>query len=117
MGVKDGFKLPTSKEGAGKGDIAMIYVSGLGWALGWNSMRYLLTAELFPLRVRALATSMAMTLHFANPYSSSRAVSSMLLLVENGGIGPKGTFWCFGAVTIVSDIWVWFSVPETAAAL
>ncbi|KAL3430679.1 major facilitator superfamily domain-containing protein [Aspergillus tetrazonus] len=114
MGVKDGFKLPTSKEGAGKGDIAMIHVSGLGWALGWNSMRYLLTAELFPLRVRALATSMAMTLHFANPYSSSRAVSSMLLPVENGCIGPIGKFWCFGAVTIVGDIWVWFSVPETA---
>jgi alkylated DNA nucleotide flippase Atl1 len=92
----------------------MIYISGFGWALGWNSMQYLLTAELFPLRIRALATSMAMTLHFANQYGNSRAVPNMLLPVSDGGITPKGTFWCFGAVTIIGGIWVWFSVPETA---
>ncbi|KAL4745935.1 hypothetical protein BDW72DRAFT_207785 [Aspergillus terricola var. indicus] len=114
MGVKDGFKLPTSKDGVGKGAIAMIYVSGFGWALGWNTMQYLLTAEVFPLRIRALATSMAMTLHFTNQYGNSRAVPNMLLPVGSGGIDPKGTFWCFGAVTIVGGIWVWFSVPETA---
>ncbi|KAL4812062.1 hypothetical protein BDW67DRAFT_179068 [Aspergillus spinulosporus] len=62
----------------------MIYISGFGWALGWNSIQYLLTEELFPLRIGALATSMAMTLHFVNQYGNSRAVPNM------------GTFWCFG---------------------
>lgn len=114
MGVVDGFILPASKKGASEGAIAMIYVSGFGWALGWNSMQYLLTAELFPLRIRALGTSMAMTLHFANQYGNSRAVPNMLLPVADGGISPKGTFWCFAAVTLVGGIWVWFSVPETA---
>lgn len=55
-----------------------------------------------------------MTLHFANQYGNSRAVPNMLLPVSDGGISPKGTFWCFAAVTIVGGIWVWFSVPETA---
>lgn len=32
MGVKDGFILPASKKGAGQGAIAMIYVTGFGWA-------------------------------------------------------------------------------------
>lgn len=114
MGVVDGFKLPEGKIGASEGAIAMIYVSGFGWALGWNSMQYLLTAELFPLRIRALATSMAMTLHFANQYGNARAVPNMLLPVDQGGITPKGTFWFFGAVTIIGGIWVWFTVPETA---
>lgn len=114
MGVVDDFKLPESKKGASEGAIAMIYISGFGWALGWNSMQYLLTAELFPLRIRALATSMAMTLHFANQYGNARAVPNMLLPVSQGGITPKGTFWFFGAVTIIGGIWVWFSVPETA---
>lgn len=114
MGVMKDFQLPASKKGASEGAIAMIYVSGLGWALGWNSMQYLLTAELFPLRIRALATSMAMTLHFANQYGNSRAVPNMLLPVSDGGFTPKGTFWFFGATTIVGGIWVWFSVPETA---
>ncbi|KAJ5281989.1 hypothetical protein N7478_007361 [Penicillium angulare] len=114
MGVDDSFKLPAHKKGASQGAIAMIYISGFGWALGWNSMQYLLTAELFPLRIRALATSLAMTLHFANQYGNSRAVPNMLLPVAQGGIDPKGTFWFFSIVTVIGGIWVWFSIPETA---
>ncbi|KXG48507.1 Major facilitator superfamily domain, general substrate transporter [Penicillium griseofulvum] len=114
MGVVDGYTVPEDKKGASEGAIAMIYVSGFGWALGWNSMQYLLTAELFPLRIRALCTSMAMTLHFANQYGNARAVPNMLLPVAKGGIDPKGTFWCFAAITIIGGAWVWFSIPETA---
>lgn len=114
LGVVDDFVLPASDKGPSRGAIAMIYVSGFGWALGWNSMQYLLTAELFPLRIRALATSWAMTLHFANQYGNSRAVPNMLLPTSDGGISPKGTFWCFAAVTFVGGVWVWFSVPETS---
>lgn len=114
LGVVEGFVLPESQKGASRGAVAMIYISGMGWALGWNSMQYLLTSELFPLRIRALATSWAMTLHFANQYGNSRAVPNMLLPVADGGISPKGTFWCFAAVTILGGIWVWVSVPETS---
>ena len=113
LGVDDSYEMPHSLEGPSKGAIAMIYVSGFGWALGWNSMQYLLTAELFPLRVRALATSWAMTIHFANQYGNSRAVPNMLLPDHEGGISPQGTFWCFAAVTFVGGVWVWFFVPET----
>lgn len=114
LGTEKNFVLPEGKVAPSRGAIAMIYVSGFGWALGWNSMQYLLTAELFPLRIRALATSWAMTLHFANQYGNTRAVPNMLLRVDDGGISPKGTFWCFAAVTILGGIWVWFSVPETS---
>lgn len=114
LGVSSKFMLPQSKVAASRGAIAMIYISGCGWALGWNSMQYLLTAELFPLRIRALATSWAMTLHFANQYGNTRAVPNMLLPVSAGGISPKGTFWCFAAVTVLGGLWVWFSIPETS---
>lgn len=114
LGVVSGFQLPAGQKGASIGAIVMIYISGIGWALGWNSMQYLLTAELFPLRIRALCTSMAMTLHFANQYGNARAVPNMLLPTSQGGIDPKGTFWCFAAITILGGVWVWFSIPETA---
>lgn len=116
LGVDDSYILPDSKKGASRGAIAMIYLSGFGWALGWNSMQYLLTAELFPLRIRALATSVAMTFHFANQYGNSRAVPNMLLPAggSDGGITPRGTFWFFAVVTVMGGLWVWFSVPETA---
>ncbi|TQN74750.1 putative quinate permease [Colletotrichum shisoi] len=114
LGVDESFKLPDHLVGVSKGAIAMIYVSGFGWALGWNSMQYLLTAELFPLRVRALATSWAMTLHFANQYGNSRAVPNMLASTSVGGISPMGTFWSFAAITLIGGAWVWFFVPETS---
>ncbi|KAL2172714.1 hypothetical protein VTG60DRAFT_4160 [Thermothelomyces hinnuleus] len=103
-----------SQLAASRGAVAMIYISGFGWALGWNSMQYLLTAELFPLRIRAFCTSLAMTFHFANQYGNSRAVPNMLLPVADGGISPQGTFWFFAAVTVLGGLWVWFAVPETA---
>ncbi|KAL2178195.1 general substrate transporter [Thermothelomyces heterothallicus CBS 202.75] len=103
-----------SQLAASRGAVAMIYISGFGWALGWNSMQYLLTAELFPLRIRAFCTSLAMTFHFANQYGNSRAVPNMLLPVADGGISAQGTFWFFAAVTVLGGLWVYFAVPETA---
>ncbi|KAI1101686.1 putative MFS quinate transporter [Jackrogersella minutella] len=113
LGVDESYVVPKAEAAASRGAVAMIFLSGCGWALGWNSMQYLLTAELFPLRIRAVSTSMAMTLHFANQYGNSRAVPNMLLPASQGGISPLGTFWCFAAVTILGGIWVWFFVPET----
>lgn len=114
LGVDSTYKLSASEIGPSKGAIFMIYLSGFGWALGWNSMQYLLTAELFPLRIRALATSLSMTAHFANQYGNSRALPNMLLSTAQGGITPKGTFWCFAVVTMLGGLWVYFFVPETA---
>lgn len=114
LGDEEGYTLAGSEKGPSKGAIAMIYISGFGWALGWNSMQYLLTAELFPLGIRAFCTSLAMTFHFANQYGNARAVPNMLLSTEDGGISPQGTFWFFAAVTVLGGVWVWLMVPETA---
>lgn len=114
LGTAKNFVLPKSQKGAGTGAIVMIYISGIGWALGWNSMQYLLTAELFPLRIRAVSTSVVMCFHFANQYGNSRAVPNMLLPKATGGINPSGTFWFFAVVTIFGGVWVWFTLPETA---
>ncbi|ENH67959.1 Putative quinate permease [Fusarium oxysporum f. sp. cubense race 1] len=105
---------PHSSSAAARGAMAMIYISGIGWALGWNTMSYILTAELFPLRVRAFGTSFAMTLHFLCQYGSSRATPNMLLPSSEGGINPNGTFWTYAAILVVGGIWVVVSVPETA---
>ena len=114
LGVDPTFEVPESKRSASVAAIVMIYLSGFGWALGWNSMQYLLTAELFPLRIRAASTSIIMFAHFANQYGNSRAVPNMLLSTSHGGINPSGTFWTFAAITVAGGIWVFFSIPETA---
>ncbi|KAF4634781.1 hypothetical protein G7Y89_g3306 [Cudoniella acicularis] len=82
--------------------------------MGWNSMQYLLNAEIFPLRIRAISSSMVMCFHFVNQYGNSRAVLNKLLERNAGGLGPAGTFWMFNVLTVISSAWVWFFIPETA---
>ena len=65
----------SSQKSAGTGAIVMIYIAGIGWALGWNSLQYLISAEIYPLQLRALGASIGMTVHFANQFGNSKAVS------------------------------------------
>ena len=65
----------SSEKSAATGAIVMIYLSGFGWAMGWNSIQYLINSEIYPLRLRAIGGSIAMTVHFVNQYGNSKAVS------------------------------------------
>ncbi|RJE18878.1 MFS quinate transporter, partial [Aspergillus sclerotialis] len=70
---------------AGIGAIAALYISGFGWAMGWNSFQYLVNAEIYPLRLRALGSSVVMCIHFANQFGNTKAVPSMLIAMTNYG--------------------------------
>ncbi|KAF2171342.1 hypothetical protein M409DRAFT_18459 [Zasmidium cellare ATCC 36951] len=99
----------SSQKSAATGAIAMIYVSGFGWALGWNSLQYVINSEIYPLHLRAIGGSLAMTLHFANQYGNSRALPSMFL-----ALSTAGTMFFFAAITVVGLVWAWFFLPELA---
>ncbi|KAJ4373131.1 hypothetical protein N0V83_003422 [Neocucurbitaria cava] len=108
-GVSDKSKPQTSSQKhAAMGAIVMIYFSGFGWALGWNSIQYLINSEIYPLRLRALGGSIAMTFHFVNQYGNSKAVPLMFLAMTTGG-----TMLFFSCVTAIGLAWVWFFLPET----
>ncbi|KAK5000593.1 hypothetical protein LTR66_000566 [Elasticomyces elasticus] len=98
-----------SQKHAVKGAIGMIYFSGFGWALGWNSIQYLINSEIYPLRLRALGGSIAMTFHFVNQYGTSKAVPEIFLDMTTGG-----TMFFFSCVTLIGLIWVYFFLPETS---
>jgi sugar porter (SP) family MFS transporter len=97
-----------SQKRAATGAIVMIYFSGFGWALGWNSIQYLINSEIYPLRLRALGGSIAMTFHFVNQYGNSKAVPLMFISMTHGG-----TMLFFSCVTAIGLVWVWFFLPET----
>ncbi|KAI5200116.1 putative quinate permease [Aureobasidium subglaciale] len=114
-GIEDkGFEFSKSQKAASTVALVMIYLSGFGWAMGWNSMQYLLNAEIYPLRIRAISSSLVMCFHFVNQYGNSRAVPLMLLDHKEGGLGPAGTFWLFTAITCIGGVWAWFTIPETS---
>ncbi|KAG9883619.1 MFS quinate transporter, partial [Aureobasidium melanogenum] len=98
-----------SQKHAAQGAIAMIYFSGFGWAMGWNSIQYLINAEIFPLRLRAIGGSIAMAFHFVNQYGNSKAVPEMFV-----GMTTAGTMFFFAAITLVGLAWVYFFLPETS---
>ncbi|KAH7066959.1 MFS quinate transporter-like protein [Paraphoma chrysanthemicola] len=99
----------SSQKHAAMGAIVMIYFSGFGWALGWNSIQYLINSEIYPLRLRALGGSIAMTFHFVNQYGNSKAVPLMFI-----GMSTGGTMLFFSSVTAVGLVWVYFFLPETS---
>ncbi|KAK9384648.1 general substrate transporter [Lipomyces mesembrius] len=101
--------MSASAKHAGVGAIAAIYISGFGWAMGWNCFQYLVNAEIYPLRLRALGSSIVMCFHFINQYGNTKAVPSMLLSMN--------TYGYFSFCTVVCSLgllWVWFFVPETS---
>ncbi|KAJ6133219.1 hypothetical protein N7471_008434 [Penicillium samsonianum] len=106
------FVATKSQNQASTAAIAFIYISGVGWALGWNSGQYLLSSELFPLRIRGICSSITMAMHFICQYAVNRVLPEMLL--EDTGLGPHGTFYFFGVVSVLGGFWVWLFVPEAA---
>ncbi|CAE7030685.1 hypothetical protein CFE70_004256 [Pyrenophora teres f. teres 0-1] len=108
--ISDKSKPQTSaQKHAAMGAIVMVYISGFGWALGWNSIQYLINSEIYPLRLRALGGSIAMTFHFVNQYGNSKAVPLMFISMTHGG-----TMMLFSVVTLIGLVWVYFFLPETA---
>ncbi|ORY77054.1 general substrate transporter [Protomyces lactucae-debilis] len=93
--------------------IMMIYVNGFGWAMGYNSIQYLINSEIFPLHLRSLSASIIMAVHFANQYGNSKSVPTMLLPRSEGGIGPAGTMWFFVVICALGLIYIFFFLPET----
>lgn len=114
VGTPDPSSFTPSQKSASIGAIVMIYLCSFGWALGWNGIQYLINAEIYPLRIRAISASLIMMLHFVNQYGANRAVPLMLLPLSQGGMGPAGAFWFFVAVSGFSAIWAWLSIPETS---
>ncbi|KAF1808671.1 MFS quinate transporter-like protein [Eremomyces bilateralis CBS 781.70] len=106
VGEEDVVQSPSQKRAA-MGAIVMIYLSGAGWALGFNSIQYLINSEIYPLRLRSIGSSIAMTFHFVNQYGNSKAVPLMFLDMTEGG-----TMFFFTAVTLLGLLWAIFLLPE-----
>lgn len=105
----DSGNLSDHQRRAAAGAVAALYISGVGWAMGWNSFQYLVNADIWPLRLRALGSSLVMCIHFINQFGNTKAVPLMLLAMT-----PFGFFLFCSAVCCLGLAWVWFFVPEMA---
>lgn len=84
----------------------IIYVAF--FAVGMGPIPWAVNSEIYPLRIRAVANSVATTVNWI-----SNLVVSMTFLTVSEGFTVAGTFWTYGVVAIIAWIFFFFKLPET----
>jgi sugar porter (SP) family MFS transporter len=88
----------------------MVYVGCFAFSLG--PIVWLLISEIFPLRVRGIGMSVSTLANWVGNFLVSQF---FLTMVER--LGRTATFWTYGAICIVTILFVWKAVPETKREL
>jgi sugar porter (SP) family MFS transporter len=96
-----------------KGGLAYVAIAGLliytgSFAIGLGPVFWLLIAEIYPLRIRGAAMSVASMANWAANFVVT--VSFLTLLSAISGVG---VFFLFGFLTLVALAYFWRKVPET----
>jgi sugar porter (SP) family MFS transporter len=96
-----------------KGGLAIVAIAGLliytgSFAIGLGPVFWLLIAEIYPLRIRGAAMSVASMANWAANFVVT--ISFLTLLTAIDGVG---VFFLFGFLTLVALAYFWRKVPET----
>jgi SP family galactose:H+ symporter-like MFS transporter len=84
----------------------MLYVGA--FAVGLGPVFWLLISEVYPLKIRGLAMSVATAANWA-----ANLVVALTFLTLVGALGRSMTFWAYGLVGIGGWLFAWYRVPET----
>jgi sugar porter (SP) family MFS transporter len=84
----------------------MLYVGA--FAIGLGPVFWLLISEIYPLKIRGVAMSVATS---ANWGANLFVALTFLTLIQ--ATGKSSTFWLYGLVGIAAWLFTWFYVPET----
>merc|ERR1712113_447081 len=84
----------------------MVYVSG--YQVGFGPIAWLLIAEVFPLRVRGAALSIAATVNFG-----FNILMTLTQQVLQDALTPAGVFFTYFGLALASIMFVAIIVPET----
>lgn len=114
LGVTNGWsaeKIESSSSAlaASRTAIAAIYFHAIAWSIGWFSIPYLVSAEVFPIRIRSINVSILMAVHWAMYFGCSRAMPSLLAATHR-----YGAFVFFLSICTISLAYVYFALPETS---
>ena len=88
--------------------LAALFVYIGGYQVGFGPISWLLISEIFPLKVRGKAVSIAVVTNFF-----FNAVMAFLFPVELETIGSAGTFFLYGAILAAGILYIRRYVPET----
>jgi SP family arabinose:H+ symporter-like MFS transporter len=92
----------------GYGLLGFILLYIASFAASYGPVTWVVISEIFPIKMRGVAMSVATLALWIAVY----VVTQMFpILLEK--VGPAVTFWIFGAMSLLSFLFVWSQVPET----
>jgi sugar porter (SP) family MFS transporter len=78
------------------------------FCLGMGPIAYVVVGEIFPMRVRAVATSITVCVHWIIAFIITKTFDIMLKALK-----PYGTFWFYAGFALIGLIFTIVIVPET----
>lgn len=106
LGLSAVFTIGAASLGVYTAVFLMAYIAS--FAIGLGPIFWLLIAEIYPLRVRGKAMSVATVANWASNF-----IISLTFLGLVGLLGTNGVFFIYAIVGVFSLIFVWKFIPET----
>lgn len=103
-----GWMFRTQQSGAGLLVCVILFIAAFAMAMG--PIGWLFCSEIFPNKVRGRAMSVAAFTVWVSCYVVAQTFP---MLNDSPAIGPALTFWCYGAVSLLSFLFVLALIPET----
>jgi SP family xylose:H+ symportor-like MFS transporter len=87
--------------------LVFIIIYTASFMMSWGPICWVLISELFPNKIRGKAVAVAVAAQWAANYFISSTYPAMMQFSSGG------TYWFYGAMSILSFFFVWKMVPET----
>ncbi|MCK3684930.1 D-xylose transporter XylE [Maribellus sp. YY47] len=87
--------------------LVFIIIYTASFMMSWGPICWVLISELFPNKIRGKAVAVAVAAQWAANYFISSTYPAMM------EFSSGGTYWFYGAMSVLSLIFVWKMVPET----
>ncbi len=91
----------------GMGTLVFIIIYTASFMMSWGPICWVLISELFPNKIRGRAIAIAVAAQWAANYFISATYPAMM------EFSSAGTYWFYGAMSVLSFFFVWKMVPET----
>ncbi|KAG2227609.1 hypothetical protein INT45_002294 [Circinella minor] len=105
IAAENGVEVPVSDKGYAA--MVMLFIFAIGYEISWGPLMYVICAEIFPTRIRAICMSITMAIYLAMNAVIAKVTPLMITQLT------YGTYFFFGSTVFAMTIFVWLFVPET----